>query len=285
MYEINGDFGSVRLCRACMSMPALGLPFVFKDGGWHHCSDLYHMYRLYGLEGYMLFFSTTEGGRVRVKDRMYEVPANSVTILPPGQEHEYYTEEGQWWEFYWIHFGEACGDILDKVIERQGHVFESKYAVRMGQLVEELIAERFMVDEIQYELKASHNISQMIHMLLEDIYNMENAGKHSHECVLRLLREIEENYGDKINIAGIAEKYYISEQHLIRLFKNRTGYTPYAYLKKYRLQKAGELMIYSKLSIGEIADKTGFMGVNNFLFQFKNEFGMTPKQYRLLHSM
>lgn len=125
MYEINGDFGSVRLCRKGIAVPSFETPFSFYDGGWHHCRDLYHIRRPEGLFGYMLFFSVSEGGRIQMKNETYEIPANSVAIIPPLISHEYYTEKEQWWEFYWIHIGEECENILKKIIECQGYVFKT----------------------------------------------------------------------------------------------------------------------------------------------------------------
>lgn len=282
-YEINGDFGSVRLCRKCIPMPEFQTPFSFLGGGWHHCRDLYHIQRPGGLYGYLLFFSVSEGGRIRIKNDTCKVPANSVSIIPPWTEHEYYTEKNQWWEFYWIHIGEECGEILKNVTERRGYIFESRQIKKINDLVEELFAERFMTDEVSYEIKASLIISQIVHILLEETYRMESVGNRSDECVSKMLREIEIHYGEELNISEMASRYYMSVQHMIRLFKVKTGYTPYAYLKKYRLQKAGELLMYSNLSVSEISDRTGFQGVNNFIYQFKQEFGMTPKRYKELH--
>ena len=88
--------------------------------------------------------------------------------------------------------------------------------------------------------------------------------------VQNIIREIESNYNQKININELAAKNYISVQHMIRIFHTDTGYTPYEYLKKYRLQKAYELLTHSGLSITEIADRTGFSSTNNFIYQFKS---------------
>ena len=87
-YPFNGEFGQVRLCRTCVKKEKLPTPFQFMDGGWYHCNDLYHIHRPLGQEGYLLFFSLTGGGHVTVDKSTYEVPASSVTHLPPFLSHE-----------------------------------------------------------------------------------------------------------------------------------------------------------------------------------------------------
>lgn len=280
MYKINNESFQVRLCRTCISNKNVQVPFQFLDGGWHRCKEPYHIDRPHGYEGYLLFFSVTEGGQVRIKDTLYEISAASITILPPNTSHEYYTGKDQWWEFYWLHTGAIHMEILEEIIKTCGFVFKSPRAVQMGRLIESLFPERFTTDESMYEIAASQVISQILHMMLEDMHHITSSKYRQSGIVSAIIKEIEVNYASDINIIDLAAQNYISVQHMIRLFKQNTGYTPYEYLKKYRLQKAGEMLVYSNLSVAEIAAQTGFLNVNNFIFQFKKEYKMTPGNYR-----
>lgn len=280
MFKINSPSVEVRLCRTAIPENRMKTPFYFMDGGWHRCREPYHMTREQGFEGYLLFFSISEGGCVKIDGRLYEIPDNSVTILPPGRGHEYYTAAGGCWIFYWLHIvGENMG-FLNSVVAQNGYVFKFQSAGKAGALIEDLFPERFTPDEIAYEIQASRTIAQILHMLLEEVYMQRREKQKKSSVITNMLHDIELHYEKPVHIRQLAERYYISEQHLIRIFKAETGLTPYAYLKKYRLQKAKELLSYSELTIGGIAARTGFSDNNNFIYQFRQEYGLSPGEYR-----
>lgn len=283
-YPISGDFGQVRLCRTFVKKEKLQTPFQFMDGGWYHCNDLYHIQRPQGQEGYLLFFSLTDGGCVHIGEKKYAIPASSVTILPPGIAHEYYTVSGKWWEFYWLQLGEAHASFMEHLIAEHGYILRLSRTAQMGKLIEELFPERFMTDETIYEIAASQTVSQIFHMMLEDLHMSTRSHKKTDNIVQNIIREIESNYHQNLSMTNLAAQNYISVQHMIRIFHADTGYTPYEYLKKYRLQKAYELLTHSGLSITEIADRTGFSSTNNFIYQFKKERGMSPGSCRRIYT-
>lgn len=281
-YAINGEFGQVRLCRSCIT-PSSPVPFHLLDGGWHRCRDLYRIHRPQGTAGSLLFFSLSAGGRLRIGDgECMEIPAFSVCILPSRVAHEYFTAPGQWWEFYWLHLSEDCSSVPEQLAREQGYVLPLHRIPQMAALIENLFPERFTGDDLFYSLTASHTVSQILHLVLEDAFGGKIASRGS-GTVQRIIARIESDYHRKLSMEVLARENYLSEQHMIRIFRNATGCTPYEYLKKYRLQKAKQLLIYTELPLAEIALQTGFSGVNNFICQFRREWGVPPGQYRQLH--
>ena len=280
MYEINGKFGQVRLCRTNIQNQKLETPFIFTGGGWHRCNDLYRIQRPSGLDGYTIFFSLSEGGRLRLNHKLYEIPGSSFTIIPPDIPTEYFTGKDQWWEFYWLHLGRTNTWILEKLLQTHGYIYQSAKAGKIGKMLESLFPEQTQPDETLYEITASRVISNILHLMLEDSYHILTISQKNSSIVPGIIRNIEDNYSDDIHISELASKNFISLQHLIRLFRAETGYTPYEYLKKHRLKKSVELLTYSDFSIYEIARQTGFSSANNFVYQFKNEYGITPANYR-----
>jgi len=283
MYEINGKFGLVRLCRTNMSSQsttAAQPPFSFVSGGWHKCNSLYHFQRPHGIDNYLVFFSLTSGGCVRILDKSYDVPASSIVIIPPDTPHEYFTKANSTWEFYWFHANPQNMEILDDLIRIRGNVFPFSKTARAGKLLENLFPERTEPDMILFNVTASRVLSDILHILIEASWrNVSNVGKNA-GIISSILRAIEENYSEELNIAVLAEEHFVSQQHLIRLFKTETGYAPYEYLKKHRLKKSIELLTYSDLPIGQIAKKVGFSSASNFIYQFRNVYGVTPSKYR-----
>lgn len=279
-YAMNGDFGQVRHCRSCITKNAPPTPFQFITGGWHRCGELYHISRPQSIGNYLLFFTLTPGGRVRIGEGPWvEIPPSSISILPPNIPHEYCTAPGNWWEFYWLSIQPENDAALKYLYSQSGYVFSLPRVPQMGALIENLFPERFSTDDVHYTITASQTISQIIHMMLEDTFCRDGTAR-SNSVVQHVIARIESDYHRKLCIEDLARDNYLSEQHLIRLFRSATGYTPYEYLKKYRLMKAQQLLAYSDLSLAEVALQTGFSSTNNFIYQFRQEWGMPPGKYR-----
>ena len=79
-------------------------------------------------------------------------------------------------------------------------------------------------------------------------------------------------------LAGVAA---YSPHHFQRVFKSVTGENLNIYLRRTRLEKAANLLIYHPdISILEIAQKCGFQSPASFTHRFKEWFGDTPKHWR-----
>ncbi|MBL4814167.1 MAG: helix-turn-helix transcriptional regulator [Shewanella sp.] len=72
----------------------------------------------------------------------------------------------------------------------------------------------------------------------------------------------------------------ISHRQLHRKLSTNIGMNFSLSLKKYRLRKAA-LFCYSELQVTQIVDRVGFSSCSYFVKCFKQEFGVTPKQYQL----
>ncbi len=92
--------------------------------------------------------------------------------------------------------------------------------------------------------------------------------------------EIQENFGQAVSIADLAEKLNYSSVYFSRYFKEYMGISPKAYLGQIRLERATQLLMTSQESIQSIAMRTGFRTEKNFFVTFKQHYQMTPKTYR-----
>ena len=84
----------------------------------------------------------------------------------------------------------------------------------------------------------------------------------------------------RLTIEQIISTLQISPSYGFELFKSVYGESPRAYLSKLKLQKAQQLLLMPKLSIGEISTALGYQEASHFSRQFKRWCGQTPMQYR-----
>lgn len=95
-----------------------------------------------------------------------------------------------------------------------------------------------------------------------------------------ILDYIVSHYSEAISLQLLAEKHYISESYLSRIFKQYTGKKFIDYLTEIRIDKAKELLIYSSLKTNEIANAAGYTDQRYFSQIFKKVTGMTPSEFK-----
>ena len=83
-------------------------------------------------------------------------------------------------------------------------------------------------------------------------------------------------------IQDIYEMYPVARCTLIKEFKEFTGLTIIQYQKKQKLTYAAQLLMNSEYQIGEIAQILEFDSLSHFFRIFKEQYGVTPKEYRKL---
>lgn len=98
--------------------------------------------------------------------------------------------------------------------------------------------------------------------------------------VKRIITYIATNYGEPISLSDIAYSTNISERECFRCFKNMVGIPPIAYLVKYRVSMASQMLMETEKSISHIASACGFDNASYFSKMFKRHTGMTPRKYR-----
>ena len=91
---------------------------------------------------------------------------------------------------------------------------------------------------------------------------------------------IEKHFQEPLKVGDIASHFFLSQSYLTHCFKEYTGYTPMQYLTLTRLSYSKSLLLGTNLSINEIALRSGFGDINNFIRAFKKQYRLTPGQLR-----
>lgn len=86
-------------------------------------------------------------------------------------------------------------------------------------------------------------------------------------------------------IANLAHQVGVSRTRLAERFRHFLGEPPMAYLARWRLKLAAEILVSSNLNVGEIAAEVGYASEAAFNRVFKREFGCPPAQFRRSHNV
>ncbi len=91
---------------------------------------------------------------------------------------------------------------------------------------------------------------------------------------------VRKHYREKIYLDDIAENIGISPTHLSKLFKKETGQCLQDYINEERVFRAANLLMYSELSLMEIAEYVHFPSQSYFGKIFKQFKGVSPRIFR-----
>lgn len=93
--------------------------------------------------------------------------------------------------------------------------------------------------------------------------------------VQAMMRYIDENLADDVDIDALAETFYVSKYHMMRQFREETGLTIYHYLTQRRLLHARDL-IEKGIRATEACYRSGFRSYSSFTRSYAKYFGTTP---------
>jgi AraC-like DNA-binding protein len=93
-----------------------------------------------------------------------------------------------------------------------------------------------------------------------------------------IIEYINNHIEEDITVDEISECFYLSKFHLSREFKKHTGTTLHRYIVQKKLIEAKELIL-KETPITSVYKQCGFGDYSNFFRAFKNEYGVTPKQF------
>ena len=185
----------------------------------------------------------------------------------------------------WIRDDIKSTDLLrcfQKAIDRSYNLIrlDSDTQEKLKQLLYELEAalkdEKFGSDLLGSALFAQFMV-YVNRIFLEKQYIYDTRSYSSDSQIEELLRYINHNLTEDLSIETLARKYYLSKYHMMRKFKEETGYTIHNYIISKRL-----LLARTKISEGtpilKAAQLSGFSDYTTFSRAYKKQFGTAPSQ-------
>ena len=102
--------------------------------------------------------------------------------------------------------------------------------------------------------------------------------------VKKAINMISQGFLNTHSVADLAKELHLSDRHLRKLFVKELGCPPIQIAKYSKGIFAKKLLLNSKMTITDIAFKSGFGSIRQFNNTFKNMFGVAPSKYRKEYS-
>jgi transcriptional regulator GlxA family with amidase domain len=101
-------------------------------------------------------------------------------------------------------------------------------------------------------------------------------------CINDAKEYMQKNIEQDLTVEKVAAALHFSAPYFSKIFKDATGFSPYAYLINIRIEQAKKLLIQTTLPISLIANKVGFQSSENFIYCFKQKTNVSPLKFRKL---
>lgn len=95
--------------------------------------------------------------------------------------------------------------------------------------------------------------------------------------IVALLQYLNSHLTEPLSIDELAARFYISKYHMMRRFREETGYSIHGYITEKRLLLAQQLLSRG-MALGEAALHCGYQEYSTFSRAYKKQFGCAPSE-------
>lgn len=249
----------------------------------YHYHDCYELYYLYSGERYYF-----------IKDKTYHVESGAFVLIKPYEIHCTANFAQHGYDRLLINFKK---DYLEKflIATTNTNLFEcfdkNIHTIMLNpqqQHFAELILENMLQEYHPESISENDYLKTSLMQLLmfigkhrsssgDNIFNYVNS---THKTISEITGYINNHYYEDITLASISEYFYISPCYFSRIFKKLSGLSFTEYLNNVRIKEARKLLYKTDMSIGEVAEATGFKSNTHFDRVFKNIMGISPLNYK-----
>jgi two-component system, response regulator YesN len=162
----------------------------------------------------------------------------------------------------------------------------SRAAVEGGGAIDDLLPRN--LDYIQKIIRLSTQdelgawISAAMEEFIEVVCNSRDARKASQ--ITPAMEFINTNYTRSLSLSEIAKAAHLSPSRLAHVFKEHTGLTVVDYITQVRIGRAKELLLSTSKSCIDVCYEVGYSNQSYFTRTFREQTGMTPRQFRQSNS-
>jgi AraC-like DNA-binding protein len=215
---------------------------------------------------------------------MHIAPAGSIVVINPGELHTGQAVAPEGWTYRMIYpeaelLRQAASHIAARTVSvpffgnpviRDPLIFQR---LRLAHLALERSAPR-----LEQETRLLHALTLMVRRYADGSLSSSDF-PHTPDALQRARDYIHAHYGEDISLETLAQSVYLSPYHLSRLFHERFGLPPHAYLNQVRVTQA-KALLNQGYEVADVSLAVGFADQSHLTRAFKRIIGVAPGQYR-----
>ena len=140
----------------------------------------------------------------------------------------------------------------------------------------------YLIAVVKSQLKNRELLGEILNSKTDTSLVKEEMMSPKDQAFMKQLYELmaTELANPEINVTAIAEKMKMSRTKFYHKIKGLTNEQPSVFFKKYKLNKAAELIITGQYNVTEISEMTGFVSLAHFSKSFKKQFNCNASEYK-----
>jgi AraC family transcriptional regulator, arabinose operon regulatory protein len=266
----------------CRRLPLIADVFIARMGFYPRALNHYFQ-RPKGSSQSILIYCTDGKGWIKMNNKHFLLQSGDYVIIKPGISHSYGSDKDIPWTIYWFHLYErTAGSLLNTLAHRDAK------PVNKVQFTEERI---MLFDKIYTAFTKGYSNDLLIFanltfgyffasLLLPQNFEYSNKLPPGNTVSQKAIQFMKANIKSLITLNDTANHCGLSVSFFSRKFKQETGYAPVEYLNYLKIQRACQLLHFSKLKINELIAQIGITDAFYFSRLFKKQMGISPIQYR-----
>lgn len=221
-----------------------------------------------------------------IEGERYRLQPGDLVLVGRGSIHRPELTEGAFYERMILYISlefldsfrrEDCQ--LDRCFRQAQEDFRYVYRTGSGDRLKELLLQ---LEQAQREGGFGADLlSRAIFLQLMVELNRATEGQRSIPAaagdgkVVALLQYLNLHLTENLSIDDLANRFYISKYHMMRRFKEETGYTIHNYVSEKRLLLAQQLLSQGR-SLTDACYESGYQDYSTFSRAYKKRFGHSP---------
>ena len=220
-----------------------------------------------------------------IEGKAYHLKPRDILLVSHGAIHKPEIDPSVPYERYifWIRDDLSCQELntcFQKANDRSFNLVRADSALqeRLKDLlpeIEQTLQNKHFGDTVLRNALFTQFMIYINRIFLRTSSSPDKKTYSSDTQVEQLLKYINRNLSENLSIDQLANRFFFSKYHMMRKFKNETGYTIHNYITSKRLLMARSL-ISQGMPVMKAAQASGFHDYTTFVRAYKKQFGKAP---------
>lgn len=262
--------------------------YHFEAAQWEHPVHK-HTY-------YEIIFILKGFGNHNINGNTYPYEQGDVFLLGPEDFHSFDIESIT--EFCFIRFNESYSKthsvtdkywqqifqslLLTSTQSRGTIVHDKEEKQKLHQLLKVLESEYDNPPSAHFEMIRDSLMRSILLILARNLSQQTPAKSEESNAAEAILRYIKQHIYEpqKLSMERIAEEFHLAPSYVSIFFKKQTGESLKQFIVKHRIKLIEARLLYSSMTLTEIAHEFGFTDESHFCKQFRKYTGNNPTAFR-----